>query len=242
MKRDEKEKDDSNQYITNRIEIDCVIFNFENEILKVLLVNQKNYQEYENWGLASDWLKEGETISGTARNILKKYIDTDDFFLEQLKAFGYPSPTSSQEDIAIGYYAMVKKGFKKIADKDLNLITKWIGIDEIKGLNDKHKVILEYSLKELRKNICKSAIGFNLLPEKFTLLQVIHLYEEILGIEINKSNFRRKILQMGLVLDANEKEEDVSHRAAKFYSVNRKNAEMVFQRELSFNFNDISFR
>lgn len=233
---DEKIKNSSSQYTSNRIEIDCVIFNFEGESLKVLLVKHKDNQGKLNFELAKDYIKEGDTISGTAQNILKKYIGVDNFFLEQLKAFGYPSSSSSQEDIAIGYYAMVKKNIEDIENDIFNPNVAWIGINEISGLNDKHKVILDYSLKELRKNICKSAIGFNLLPDKFTLLQVIHLYEEILGIEINKSNFRRKILQMDLVHDSNEKEEAVSHRAAKFYTINLKQQEVLSQRELNFNF------
>ena len=81
----------------------------------------------------------------------------------------------------------------------------------------------DYSLKELRKRINQSAIGFNLLPEKFTQLQAMHLYEEILGIEMNKSSFRRKFFKMGLVLDLDKKEEDVSHRVAKFYKFNLEN-------------------
>lgn len=235
-KGDEKGKDTASQYITNRIEIDCVIFNFEEESLKVLLVKQKDNQGNINWELANDYIKEGETISSTAQNILKKYMGVDNFFLEQLKAFGYPSRSSSQEDISIGYYAMVKRDIDDLENDIFNPNVAWIGINEISGLSDKHKIILDYSLKELRKNICKSAIGFNLLPEKFTLLQVMHLYEEILGIEINKSNFRRKILQMDLIQDSNEKEEAVSHRAARFYSVNLQQHEMLAHRELNFNF------
>jgi len=235
-KGDEKGKNTTTQYITNPIEIDCVIFNFDEESLKVLLVKHKDNQGNLNFELANDYIKEGETISGTAQNILRKYTGVDDFFVEQLKAFGYPSASSSQEDISIGYYAMVKRDIEDIENDIFNPNVAWIGINEISGLNDKHKVILDYSLKELRKNICKSAIGFNLLPEKFTLLQVMHLYEEILGIEINKSNFRRKILQMDLIKDLDEKEAAVSHRAAKFYSVNLQQDEMLAHRELNFNF------
>ena len=221
MKKEDERNNESSQYITDRIEIDCVIFNFEDEILKVLLVKQADDKGNEHWGLAKDWLKEGETLAGTARNILKKYIHQDNFFLEQLKAFGYPSTSSSKEEISIGYYAMYRSELQNEPTTVLSQSTKWVRSNEIQNLNEKHQVIIECSLNELRKNICKSAIGFNLLPEKFTLLQVVHLYENILGIEINKSNFRRKILQTGLVLDVNEKEEDVSHRAARFYTLNR---------------------
>ncbi|MGE6353944.1 NUDIX hydrolase [Flavobacterium sp. NPDC079362] len=235
-KGDENSKNTSNQYSANRIAIDCVIFNFEEESLKVLLIKKKDNQGNIKRELANDYIKDGETILSTAHNILQKYIRFDNFFLEQLKAFGYPSQSSSQEDISIGYYAMVKRDYDDLENDLFNPDVEWVSINEIAGLNEKHKVILDYSLKELRKNICKSAIGFNLLPDKFTLLQVMHLYEEILGIEINKSNFRRKILQMGLIHDSNEKEEDVSHRAAKFYSVNLQGQEMLSHREINFNF------
>jgi len=236
MKRgDEKNRKIAKQYITNKIEIDCVIFNFENNSLKVLLVKQQDNEGVITWGLANDYIKKGETILSTAHNILQHYIDGDQFFLEQLKAFSYQSSFSLQEDISIAYYALVKRDNNK--DNLFSADVKWVGINEIVGLNDKHKIILDFSLKELRSNICKSAIGFNLLPQKFTLLQVINLYEEILGIEINKSNFRRKLLQTGIVNDSNEKEEDVSHRAARFYSLNIQQHEGVSQREINFNFN-----
>ncbi|WP_347052214.1 NUDIX hydrolase [Flavobacterium olei] len=239
MKNEEMQNCPNNPaYSENKIEIDCVIFNFEDDSLKVMLAKQQDDLGNTIWGLANDWTKENETISGTARNILKKYIKIDDFFLEQLKAFGYRSPESQHEDIAIAYYALVKreKCITEEEEKKSNPDVMWIGINEISDLNAKHKVILDYSLQELRKNICNSAIGFNLLPEKFTLLQVIHLYQEILGIEVNKSNFRRKILQTGMIQGLSEKEEAVSHRAAKFYSLNIPKQEMFANRKFDFNF------
>ncbi|WP_316635997.1 NUDIX hydrolase [uncultured Flavobacterium sp.] len=238
-KGDEKVRKTAKQSSGNIIEIDCVIFNFEDENLKVLLVKQKENPGNVSWRLASDYIKKNETMSSTAQNILEKYIGGNQFFLKQLKAFGYSSQSSLQEDISIGYYALVKRG--NMLNETLSDDVKWIGIHEITGLNDRHKTILDYSVKELRKNICSSAIGFNLLPEKFTLLQVIHLYEEILNIEINKSNFRRKLFQMDLVNDSNEKEEDVSHRAARFYSLNLKKDEMLAHKTLDFNFYGKSF-
>ncbi|RKR09042.1 hypothetical protein C8C83_0644 [Flavobacterium sp. 90] len=233
-KGDEKVRKTARQTSGNIVEIDCVIFNFEDDSLKVLLVKQKENQANITWRLANDYIKKNETMSSTAQNILERYIGSNQFFLKQLKAFGYSSQSSLQEDISIGYYALVKRG--KMLNETLKDDAKWISIHEVTGLNDKHKAILDYSVKELRKNICSSAIGFNLLPEKFTLLQVIRLYEEILNIEINKPNFRRKLFQMDLVNDSNEKEQDVSHRAARFYSLNLKKDEMLAHKTVDFNF------
>lgn len=235
-KNDSRKAGIAREYSTIGISIDCVIFNFDDEGLKVLLVNEKDQKENENWGLASDWISEGETIESTSNKILQKYIGTGNFFMEQLKAFNYPSPYSLKEAISIGYYALVKKNNPVFSNDSKIAGAKWFKIDEALRLNYKHHMILEYSLKELKKRICQSGIGFNLLPEKFTLLQAMHLYEEILGVEMNKSNFRRKIFQMGLVLDVHEKEEAVSHRAAKFYKFNLDNYEKLEHRGLNFRF------
>nr|WP_315203104.1 NUDIX hydrolase [uncultured Flavobacterium sp.] len=216
---DKNEKNDITYYSFNKIEIDCVIFNMDNDTLKILLVNQTDEEGIVTWRLANDSIKEGKTIVNTAHNIIKRYTSSEHFFINQLKAFGYSTVSSLQENISIAYYGLINRDENVFEREQTYADTKWIDINEIEGLNNKDKVILDFSLKQLRRDICQSTIGFYLLPEKFTLLQVVHLYEEILGIEINKSNFRRKILQLGLVQDLNEKEENVSHRAAKFYTL-----------------------
>lgn len=236
MKKEEsEERVGFNLSQENKIEIDCVIFCFEDRSLKVLLVKNENAATNGNWRLPSASLEEGETILKTAQKILKKYISEEDFFLEQLRAFGNHSSVSFQENISIGYYAMVHKE-KKVDDDELPSNVIWIDVNHIADLEEKYMAVIDFSIKELRKNICCSAVGFNLLPEKFTLLQVIHLYEIILGIEINKTNFRRKILQRRLVRGLAEKEEGVSNRAAEFYSLNVPKHEIFWNAKFNFNF------
>lgn len=208
------------QYNGSKISIDCAIFSYDHEGLKVLLVKEKNEKQSIKWKLASDCIKKGETIENTALGILKKFVGLDNFFLEQLKTFGYPSESSSQEDISIGYYALAKAEKHSLSTDVLDQDIKWCCIKEIKDLSYKHDHIFKDSLIALQNKVGQSDIAFNLLPEKFTLLQVKQLYEKILNIEIDTSNFRRKILQMGIVVDSNEKEKGVSHRAAKFYKFN----------------------
>lgn len=237
MEREESEKRiSSNSYPENKIEINCVIFCFEEKSLKVLLVKNEKDLENSTWRLPSDILQEGETILKTAEKVLKNYVPTDDAFLEQLKAFGSDSPLSVQENISIGYYSMVRKERKSTEDEESNSAVIWNDIHNLPDLDEKHRLVLDFSVKELRKNICWSAVGFNLLQEKFTLLQVIQLYEEILGIKINKTNFRRKILQRKLVRCLDEKEEGVSYRAAKFYNLNVPKQEIFWNAKFNFNF------
>jgi len=225
-----------NSYYENKIEINCVIFCFEDRNLKVLLVKNENDVMNASWRLPSASLERGETILKTAQRILKNYISEDDFFLEQLKAFGYHSSASFQESISIGYYAMVRTEKEAMEEEGLKSDIIWIDVNNIVGLVDRYMIVIDFSIKELRKNICCSAVGFNLLPEKFTLLQVIHLYEKILGIEINKTNFRRKILQRRLVRGLAEKETGVSNRAAEFYSLNVSKDEVFWNAKFNFNF------
>jgi hypothetical protein len=110
---------------------------------------------------------------------------------------------------------------------------KWYKINDIPNLIFDHNEILHFSLNLLRNRVCQVPIGFNLLPDKFTLLQLMHLYEEILGVTLDKSNFRRKILQMKLLVPLNEKQKDVSHRAAKLYRFDFKAYEELSQKGFS---------
>ncbi|WP_348822265.1 NUDIX hydrolase [Flavobacterium aestuarii] len=235
-KGDKNERNGIKHYSPYRLEVDCVIFNLDKNGLKILLVKHTDNEGVANWRLANDCIKKGETITSTAHTILKRHTGSSRYFIDQLKAFGYPSVSSLQENISIAYYGLIKNDHTVLEREQTNTDMKWIDINEIENLNDKDKLILDFSLRELRRNICQSTIGFNLLPEKFTLLQVVHLYEKILGIEINKSNFRRKILQLGLVQDLDEKEENVAHRAAKFYTLKIQSQEIWSNGDFNFIF------
>ena len=141
----------------------------------------------------------------------------DNIYLEQLKAFGDPDRFPLRRVITIGYYALVKREDYNIKAGFTASDAQWYKINEIPDLIYDHNEILDYSLKHLRNRVRQAPIGFNLLPEKFTLLQLMQLYEEILGIEMDKPNFRRKILHMKLLVALDEKQQDVSHRAAQLY-------------------------
>ncbi len=234
MEREEsEERICQNLHHESKIEINCVIFCFEEKKLKVLLVKKETGHNGFNWKLPSARLS-GKPMLKTAQEILKRYTPSDDFFLDQLKAFGHHS-SLSQEHISIVYYAMLRKE-KAIEDEELNSDAIWMEANNVVHLDRNDRTILDLCLKELKKNICCSAVGFNLLAEKFTLLQVVHLYEEILGMKINKVNFRRKILQRRLVYSLDEKEEGVSYRAAKFYSLNVPKDEVGWNAKFNFIF------
>lgn len=199
----------------NAITIDCVIFGFDKGSLEVLLVQHGEGISKGKWGLPGGWINKKESTDDLAHRLLNELTALDHIYLEQLKAFGNPDRFPLRRVITIGYYALIKREDYNIKAGFTASDAKWYKINEIPDLIYDHNEILAYSLQHLRNRVKQTPIGFNLLPEKFTLLQLMHLYEEILGIEMDKSNFRRKILHMKLLVALDEKQQDVSHRADK---------------------------
>jgi len=199
------------------ITIDCVFFGFNKESLEVLLVQHAQGESIGKWGLLGGWLQLDESADDAAQRILQELTGLEDIYLEQLKAFTNPKRVLERRVVTIGYYTLVNREDYNIKASLKVIEAKWYKINEIPDLIFDHNEILNFSLLQLRNRVRQAPIGFNLLPEKFTLLQLMHLYEEILGIELDKSNFRRKILHMKLLTALDEKQQDVSHRAAKLY-------------------------
>lgn len=203
--------------VINAITIDCVIFGFDQGRLEVLLVEHGTGISKGKWGLPGGWIKEDESIDNAANRLLRELTGIEDLYLEQLKAFGDPKRFPLGRVITIGYYALIKKADYDVKAGFTASDARWYTLDQIDSMIYDHNEILDYSLKHLRNRVRQAPIGFNLLPEKFTLLQLMQLYQEVLNLELDKPNFRRKILKMKLLVDVKEKEQNVSHRAAKLY-------------------------
>ncbi|WP_431243345.1 NUDIX hydrolase [Flavobacterium sp. P21] len=201
----------------NGITIDCVIFGFNKANLEILLVQHAEGESVGKWGLLGGYLRKDESADEAAQRIVYELTTLDNIYLEQLKAFTDPKRVSERRVVTIGYYTLVNREDYNIKASQKVIEAKWYKINEIPDLIFDHNEIFDFSLMQLQNRVRQAPIGFNLLPEKFTLLQLMHLYEEILGIELDKSNFRRKILHMKLLVALDEKQQDVSHRAAKLY-------------------------
>jgi ADP-ribose pyrophosphatase YjhB (NUDIX family) len=231
---------ESGEFIENdvikSITIDCAIFGFENGSLEVLLVKHAEGISKGKWGLPGGWILKNEDIDGAAQRLLKELTGLNSIYLEQLKAFGDPKRFPIGRVITIGYYALIKKEDYNVKAGFTASEAKWHKIKEIPNLIYDHNKILNYSLEHLRQRIRQAPIGFNLLPERFTLLQLMQLYEQILNIKMDKPNFRRKMLKMKLLKDLVEKEKEVSHRAAKLYSFDNKIYKKLTKKGFNFEF------
>ena len=186
---------------------------------------------------AGGWIYTDESTDDAANRLLLALTGIKDIYLEQLRAFSAPDRFPVSRVITIGYYALLKRedwvGLKPGATASE---VAWFKVSEVETLIYDHLHILEIGLKRLRRRIKQEPIGFNMLPEKFTLLQLMHLYEEILGYEMDKPNFRRKILRMNLLTALDEKQKDVSHRAAKLYKFNPEVYQKLQQKGFNFEF------
>ncbi len=227
------------QTINNSVDgitIDCVIFGFNQENLEVLLIQHAEGESLGKWGLLGGWLQKEESADVAAERILYELTNLDNIYLEQLKAFTDPKRVIEKRVITIGYYTLVNREVYNIKTSKSVVEAKWFKIKEIPDLIFDHNEIFDFSLMQLQNRVRQAPIGFNLLPEKFTLLQLMHLYEEILGIALDKSNFRRKILNMKLLVALDEKQQDVSHRAAKLYKFDATIYEKLTQKGFNFEF------
>ncbi|OXB00560.1 NUDIX hydrolase [Flavobacterium pectinovorum] len=222
--------------VIHGITIDCVIFSFDKKNLEVLLVQHAGGASVGKWGLLGGDLYLDESIDNAALRIVYELTSLDNIYLEQLKAFTDPDRVKSTRVVTVGYYTLLNREDYDIKASISVIEAKWYKIKDIPDLIFDHNEILEFSLMQLRNRVRQAPIGFNLLPEKFTLLQLMHLYEEILGIELDKSNFRRKILHMKLLVALDEKQKDVSHRAAKLYKFDPEIYKKLTEKGFNFEF------
>lgn len=226
----------SNTPAVDGITIDCVIFGFNKANLEVLLVQHAEGESIGKWGLLGGYLKKEESADEAAQRIVYELTTLDNIYLEQLKAFTNPKRVSDRRVVTIGYYTLVNREDYNIKASQTVIEAKWYKIKDLPDLIFDHNEIFDFSLKQLQNRVRQAPIGFNLLPEKFTLLQLMHLYEEILGIELDKSNFRRKILHMKLLVELDEKQQDVSHRAAKLYKFDSEIYKKLTEKGFNFEF------
>ncbi|MEM9894972.1 MAG: NUDIX domain-containing protein [Bacteroidota bacterium] len=202
--------------VLENLSIDCVILGFEEE-LKVLLVRHKDGISKGRWALPGGFVSIDESLDEAAYRILYALTSIQDIFLEQTKAFGAVDRFPTKRVVTVTYTALLKIQETSLVPGFTADNAGWFTIKDVPSLPYDHDDILAYTISSLRRNVRQEPIGFNMLPEKFTLYQLQQLYEAILGIKLDKPNFRRKIGKMRLLIETDEFEKDVAYRAAKLF-------------------------
>lgn len=202
-------------YPTMSMTVDCVIFGFEENALKVLLIRSDLKCFEGKWSLLGDTVKETEELEDAACRVLRQRTGMNSIFLQQVKTFGNIDRHPGGRVITIAYCSLlnIRHHELKILDNELH----WHNVKNLGNMAFDHQLIIDESYQWLQKQIQEHPLAFNLLPEKFSLRELQNLYETILGVTLDKRNFRKKFFSMGFLTDVNEFEELVPHRPGKLY-------------------------
>lgn len=206
------------EYPRPSLTVDCVIFGLdESSRLKVLLIQRGHAPFQGHWALPGGFVDMDEPLEEAALRELKEETGLKDVFMEQLYTFGSPQRDPRGRVVTVVYYALINLTKHRIAAETDAVDVRWFPIDAFPSLAFDHAQILEMAINRLRGKVRYQPVGFELLPEKFTLTQLQKLYETILGKELNKRNFRTKILKMNILQEVSILR-GVAHRPAQLYA------------------------
>lgn len=228
-----------NGNVNPNVSVDCVIFGFDGERLKVLLIDREQHIENDQdkvYALPGNLIRNDENLDEAAERVLRELTGLHDIFLEQFGSFGDPERLTKEHDllwlksiraqpdarvITVAYYSLIRSDEIELHASGFAKDAKWHNIDELPSLGFDHAEIIDTALKELKFKSKYQPIGFELLPEKFTLGQLQKLYEAILNTELDKRNFRRKILKMSFLVPSQEKQIGVPHKPARYFTFDK---------------------
>lgn len=240
--------------INPHISVDCVIFGFSTSQLKVLLIQRDFIDDQgkpaSDHKLPGDYITTREDLDLAAARTLKELTGLEDIFLKPFAIFGKPDRISGKSDlnwmetttgtkihrvVTSAYFSLIN-----ISESDRNYALKnkasWIDVNQVPELAFDHREIMEEGLRHLQNALRNEPIGFELLPEKFTIRKLQTLYEVILNCELDNRNFRKKILKTKYLVQLNEKQEGVAHKPAFYYRFDKEIYDKHRKDSLGFNF------
>jgi 8-oxo-dGTP diphosphatase len=205
------------EYPRAALTVDCVVFGFDVSELKVLLIQRALEPFKGRWALPGGFVRLDETLDNAARRELSEEAGLHEVFLEQLYTFGALFRDPRERVVSVAHYALVK-----LSDHDARAATdaadaEWFPISRLPKLAFDHIKIVEAALNRLRSKVRYEPIGFELLPPKFSLSELQHLYEAILETNLDKRNFRKKVLNFGLLVPLKETQMNGRHRPAQLF-------------------------
>jgi 8-oxo-dGTP diphosphatase len=222
------------EYPRGALTVDCVVFGFDEGDLKLLLIERDLEPFAGKWALPGGFVRVEESLEDAARRELEEETGVSKVYLEQLYTFGTPGRDPRERVVTIAYYALVKLSDYRVKAATDARNAAWFSVSDLPGLAFDHEEIVEVALARLKGKLRYEPIGFELLPPKFTLTQLQHLYETVLEAELDKRNFRKKLLGMDLLIETDEIEQDVAHRAARLYRFNEAKYKQLKKRGFNF--------
>lgn len=217
------------EYPRPSVTVDCVIFGLdESQQLKVLLIRRKRDPYANKWALPGGFVQMEESLENAARRELKEETGVENVFMEQLYTFGSLGRDPRGRVISVAYFALVNLSEHTLRPDTDAEDAAWYSIDDLPELAFDHAVIMKAALDRLRAKLRYQPIGFELLPEHFTLSQLQQLYETVLGVpSLNKRNFRTRIMKMGVLREVG-RQTNVAHRPAMLFSFDKEKYQELF--------------
>jgi len=222
------------QYPRAALTVDCVVFGYDEGELKALLIERALDPFKGRWALPGGFVRVDETLDDAARRELREEAGLKDIFLEQLYTFGTVDRDPRERVVSVAYYALVKLSDHRAKAATDAANAEWFPISRVPKLAFDHAEILAAALARLKGKVRYQPIGFELLPPKFTLSQLQSLYEAVLETDLDKRNFRKKVLSFGLLVPLKESQMAGRHRPAQLFRFDAEKYEKLKKRDFNF--------
>ncbi|MBI3087508.1 MAG: NUDIX hydrolase [Candidatus Omnitrophica bacterium] len=197
---------------------DVVLFTIQDESLKVLLVKRATPPFRGWWSLPGGFVRKDESVDEAALRELQEETGITTVYLEQLYTFGDLDRDPRGHVISVSYYAVVDWGQFQLRARAARLSARWFAVTHLPNLSFDHRKIVSLALERLRNKVNYTSVAFQLLPKKFTLSELQRAYEVILGQRVDKRNFRKKMLQLGILRNTKEQKVEGRQRPARLYA------------------------
>ena len=226
----------SQDFFKTAVTVDNVIFGFDESDLKVLLIKRGTEPYTGLWALPGDFIYAEENIDTAAARVLHELTGMENVYLEQVRTFGAVGRHPLGRVLTVAYFSLVKTSNYQVSPASFAQKAEWVTISELRSskIAFDHNEILEACFNALQQRVRIRPIGFELLPPKFTLTELQHLYQAILEEDLDKRNFRKKIMSMDFIVDLNESQAGVAHRPARLYEFDKSKYERFLSKGFNF--------
>lgn len=215
------------------VAVDCIIFGFDGEELKLLLIKRGFEPQKNKWSLMGGFVQPTESFESAAARILNKLTGLEGVYMEQLFAFGEPDRDPVERTISITYFSLIDINQYKLQIND-EYHAEWISLDKLPSLIFDHTEMVKMAQEKLRYKAAIHPILFELLPLKFTIPQLQLLYEAVYDVTFDKRNFSRKVLSTGLLIKQKDKDRLSSKRGAFYFKLDKRKYNAKFNAFLNF--------
>lgn len=213
--------------------VDCIIFGFDNEELKILLVRRNMEPEKGKWSLIGGFMKREEDLDQAATRVLESLTGLSDIYMEQLYAYSKVDRDPGERTISVAYFALIDVASHQFEGVQLDTAA-WFPLSQAPDLIFDHNTMVRKAVSRLRRRALSMPIGFELLPEKFTMRQLQMLYESILDKKLDKRNFINKFKSLDVLIRLDEKDMTVARKGAYLYTFDKEKYDRKVEEGFSF--------